>query len=80
MLVSRRAGHTVKLREAPKALSYQAASGNRAVARVMTSGTVITLEMLQWMIRSQVLSRGLPGTDAVHRLNGGGWTSSPRKI
>jgi hypothetical protein len=46
-------GDTIELREAPKAHSYQAAVETHAVARVMTSGTVRTLEMQQWTTRSE---------------------------
>jgi hypothetical protein len=46
-------GDTIELREAPKAHSYQAAAETHAVARVMTSGTVRTLEMQQWTTRSE---------------------------
>jgi len=47
------------------------------MAELTALGTVTTMRMEQWAIRSQVLSREQLGlchdTDAVHRLNGGGW-------
>jgi hypothetical protein len=48
---------TIKLRETPKAPATKPGPRRRLVARVMTSGTVTTLEMSQWAIRSQVLIR-----------------------
>ena len=39
-------GETVKLRGNPKALNYQVNWGNSLMARVMTSGMVKTLEMM----------------------------------
>lgn len=47
------------------------------MAELTALGTVTTMRMDQWAIRSQVLSRVRNGTDmdAVHRLNGGGWSA-----
>ncbi|KMS93556.1 hypothetical protein BVRB_030290 [Beta vulgaris subsp. vulgaris] len=51
--------------------------GNSPMAELTALGTVTTMRMEQWAIRSQVLSREQLGLchdmDAVHRLNGGGW-------
>lgn len=53
-----------------KSLKFQLPSLSRKIqmAGVMTLGKVKTLEMLQWVIRSQVLKM-----DAVHRLDVGGF-------
>ena len=47
------------------------------MAELTALGTVTTMGMEQWAIRSQVLSRvqTCADMDAVHRLNGGGWSA-----
>lgn len=73
-------GNTVKCGESLK-LHLPSQRGNALVARAMTSGTVTTMEMTsdgKWVIRSQVL-RLTADTDAVHRLDVGGWLK-PLKI
>lgn len=63
--------NTIKLREHPKASSTK-----RYLKKYRGQGNDLGYgkndEDVQWAICSQVLNRFI-GTDAVHRLNGGGW-------
>ncbi|KAJ6141353.1 hypothetical protein N7470_010077 [Penicillium chermesinum] len=62
-------GDTLELRGTPEARSYQAARRKPAVARLITSGTVITLG--DWAIRSQAPT-SRRDTGKVQRLDGRG--------